>query len=355
METVKVQKIYDAHLHCHRPMTIAEGLENYQKRLANTKLAGGTILSCTKRGAEEKDVIACDVLCLYYKEVLPGRYTAFANFTDYPEDQDYYLNFAKNRLEMGFDGFKTLLGEPSVRKQGGIGINDARFDKFFAFLEEEGLPMVAHVGDPAVYWDRENAPEEAIRLGRIFDDSYLHLHELYGEFLDLLKKFPKLHLTFAHGLFMGDNHDWLREIMDTYENVTIDLTPNAPLFVDMSEDLELWRKFFEDYRTRILFGSDTHVEEMTMSGRCVIADDVVWFLETPGPVPLHDGTTCKGMNFEGEILEDIYWNNAIRRETPRPVNKSMVVEECKRLLAEEPRIKDWERENLHTIIADFSK
>lgn len=355
MKIEKAKRLYNAHLHCHRPLSIAEGMKNFQERLANTRLAGGTLLSCTRRGSDEADVIGCDVLCLYYKEMLPGRYTAFASFVDYPEDQDYYLEFAKNRLEMGFDGFKTLLGEPSVRKQIGIGINDSRFDKFFAFLEEEGLPFVAHVGDPAVYWDKENAPEEVIRLGRLFDDSHLHLHELYGEFLDLLKKFPKLNLTFAHGLFMGDNHDWLKEIMDTYENVTIDLTPNAPLFVDMSEDIELWKKFFEDYQTRILFGTDTHVEEMSINRPCPMSNDVTDFLESPGPVKLHDGTTCKGIDIDGEMLENICWNNAIRRETPRPVNKPMAVEECKRLLAEEPRLKDWERENIKVIIEDFSK
>lgn len=354
MKSEKVQKIYDAHLHCHKPVLFEEGLANFNRRMADKSIAGGTMLSFPCGENEDDDQMSDNITCLYYKDKLDGIYTAHADFLDYPDDPDYYLEFAMKCMEMGFDGFKSLLELPSVRKRMGIGINDSRFDKFFAYLEEEEIPYVVHVGNPAMYWDRSRVPEAAIRLGRFFDETFLTLDELYEEGLDVLRKFPKLHLTFAHGLFMGDNHDRLREIMDAYENVTIDLTPNAHLFVDMSGNLPLWKKFFEDYQLRILFGSDTYVPDTTMN--TPLSNDVVWFLETPGPVPLHDGTTSQGMDLEGEILENICWNNAIRRRgNPRPLNKPMIVEECKRLLNEETRLKDWERENLETAIKEFSK
>lgn len=355
MKSEKVERIYDGHLHCHREVLFEDGVVNFKNRMAEKSIAGGTMLSFPWSESPEDDQMSDNISCLYYKDKLDGIYTAHADFLEYPDDPDYYLDFAKRCMEMGFDGFKSLLQLPSVRKRMGVGINDSRFDKFFAYLEAEGIPYVAHVGNPAMYWDKSRLPESIIRLGRYFDETFLTLEELYQEGLEVLKKFPKLHVTFAHGLFMGDNHDRLKEIMDTYENVTIDLTPNAHLFVDMSEDLELWRKFFVDYQHRILFGSDTYVPDATP--KTVLADDVVWFLETPGPVPLHDRTTSKGMNFEaGELLENIYWNNAIRRSgNPRPLNKPMIVEECKRLLAEEKRLKDWERTNLETVIKDFSK
>lgn len=353
MKSEKLQKIYDGHLHCHKPISWEEGLKLFQKRMEGKSIAGGTLLSFNWSEHAGDDFLSDNIACLYYKEKLDGIYTAFADFPGYPDDSDYYLNFAKQALEMGFDGFKTLLELPSVRKRMGIGINDARFDKFFAFLEKEGIPFVAHVGNPAMYWDRNRVPESAIRLGRFFDETFPTLDELYQEAMDVLEKYPKLRITFAHGLFMGDNHDRLKEIMDTYENVSIDLTPNAHLFVDMSEDIELWRKFFYDYQHRILFGSDTYVPDTTMN--TPLSNDVVWFLETPGPVPLHDGTTCKGMELEGKLLEDICWNNGMRRVSPKPLNKPMIVEECRRLLAEETRLNDWERENLETVIKEFSK
>ncbi len=354
MKSLKGQKIYDAHLHCHQPVFFEDGVANFNKRMADKSIAGGSLLSFPHGEAEHEDQMSDNIACLYYKEKLDGPYTAYADFLDYPDDQDYYLDFAKKCMAMGFDGFKSLLQLPSVRKRMGIGINDLRFEKFFAYLEEEEITYVAHVGNPAMYWDKSRLPESIIRRGRYFDETFLTLEELYEEALEVLRRHPKLRINFAHGLFMGDNHDRLREIMDTYENVTIDLTPNAHLFVDMSENLELWRKFFEDYQTRILFGSDTYVPQDTE--KTVLANDVVWFLETPGPVPLHDGTTCQGMNFEaGELLENICWNNAVRRRIPRPLNKPLIVEECNRLLHEESRLADWERENLEIAIKEFSK
>ncbi len=353
MKSKKGQKIYDAHLHCHGAVPWDEGLEYFHKRMADKSIAGGALLSFPWSENPTDDFMSDNIACLYYKEKLDGPYTAFADFLEYPDDQDYYLNFAKNCIAMGFDGFKSLLELPSVRKRIGIGINDSRFDKFFAFLEQEGIPYVAHVGNPAMYWDKSRLPESIIRLGRYFDETFPTLDELYEEAMEVLRKFPKLRITFAHGLFMGDNHDRLKEIMDTYENVTIDLTPNAHLFVDMSEDLPLWKKFFETYQTRILFGSDTYVPSPNM--KTVLADDVIWFLETPGPVPLHDGTTSLGMDLEGEILENICWNNPSSRVSPRPLNKPLIVEECKRLLAEESRLWDWEKDNLELAIREFSK
>ncbi len=354
MKSVKGQKIYDAHMHCHLPVLFEEGVANFKRRMADKSIAGGTMLSFPWGENTADDVMSDNINCLYYKEKLTGPYTAFADFYDYPDDPDYFLDFAKKFVEMGFDGFKSLLGLPSVRKRIGIGINDSRFDKFFAFLEHEGIPYVVHVGNPAMYWDKTKVPEEAIRLGRFYDESFLTLEELHQEALDLLRKFPKLRVTFAHGFYMGDDIDRMKWMLDTYENVTIDLAPGTPFFVDVCENLELWKKFFEDYQTRILFGSDTYVPDS--NPKTILANTVCNFLETKGPYTCHDGSVIMGIDIDGEMLNNICWNNAIRRNANiRPLNYSFIVEECKRLLAEETRLKDWERENLRTIMEEFSK
>lgn len=353
MKSVKGQKIYDAHMHCFSSISLLNGVENFKKRMADKSIAGGTVLALIWTEPKKADRFSDNIACLYYKEKLDGIFTAFADFYDYPEDPDYYVEFAKWAIATGFDGFKSLLGLPSIRKRIGFGINDARFDKFFAFLEEEEIPYVIHLGNPSMYWDKDRAPAEAVRCGRVYDDTYPTLEELYQEGLDVLKKFPNLHMTFAHGLFMGDNHDRLREIMDTYPNITLDLTPNAPFYADISQDLDLWKKFFEDYQTRLMFGTDTYVPDDTMS--TTLADIVCNFLETKGPYTCHDGSVIKGIDIDGEMLRNICWENAMRRVTPRPINRTMVVEECQRLLIEEKRLEDWEKENLKIAIEEFSK
>ncbi len=354
MKSIKGQKIYDAHMHCHRPVLYGDGLAYFQKRMADKSIAGGSIMARLLGEYEKNDYVANNFDSLYYKEMLPGPYTAYADFYDFPEDNpDYYLELAKKAMAMGFDGFKSCQGLPTVRKRIGFGINHPVYDKFFGYLEEEGIPYVVHVGNPWIYWDLENAPEEAIRLGRVYDKSFLTLEELHREALELLQKFPKLRVTFAHGFYMGDDLNRLKWVMDTYENVSIDLAPGTPFFVDVCKNLESWKKFFEEYQTRILFGTDTNVADNVTN--TLLADTVCNFLETPGPYTCHDGSVIMGIDIDGEMLQNICWDNAIRREPPRPLNKPMIVEEAKRFLAEETRMKEFEKENLKTLIRDFSK
>ncbi len=353
MKSIKGQKIYDAHMHCHHQVFVVDAVKYFQVRMADKSIAGGSLMARPRGEYEKNDFVADNINCLYYKDVLSGPYTAYADFFDFPEDPDYYLTFAKKCMAMGFDGFKSVLGLPTIRKRIGMGINHPAFDKFFAYLEEEEIPFVIHVGNPAIYWDLENAPEEAVRLGRVYDESFQTLEELHSEALALLEKFPKLHVTFAHGFYMGDDIERLKWVFDTYENVLIDLAPGTPFFVDMCKNLEAWKEFFQVYQKRILFGSDTIVTSNVM--HTLLSDTVCNFLETKGPYTCHDGSVIMGIDIDGEQLENICWNNAIRRETPRPINKPMVVEECKRLLAEETRLKDWERENLNEVIREFSK
>ena len=355
MTSQKGQKIYDAHMHVEYDIQLEEGLENFRKRMEGKHIRGGTVLAAPID--DKRNYIASpveNVSALYYKETLPGIFTAFAGFEGHSDDPDYYLNFAKHAMEMGFDGFKSLLGLPYNRKLAGKGVNHPSFEKFFAYLEAEGLPFTLHTGNPAIYWDLENAPEAAKRLGRVYDSSYLTLDELYQEAESLLERHPKLHITFAHFLFMGDNHDRLKKLMDTYENITLDLAPAAEVFADMANAIPLWKEFFITYQHRILFGSDTYVAYPTLN--TPLADAVCNFLETTGPYTCrHNGLVIPGLDLDVPVLKNICWDNAIRLRKRNPLNKEKIVAECQRILRESDSLIGHDRENLEIIIRDFSK
>ncbi len=355
MFSIKGQKLYDAHLHCHGDVLYTEGLENFKERMEGKSIAGGTLLSFVVDEHAPGDCAIDNISCLYYKQKLPGIYTAFAGCPDYtPDDPEYYLNYAKKSVEMGFDGFKSLLQLPNIRKRVGKGINHPCFAKFFDFLEENDIPFVLHAGNPDIYWDPDRVPESAKRLGRFFDETFLTLEELYQETFDVLDKHPKLRITLAHGLFMGGNPERLTGLMEKYPNMTIDLTPNVPFYADATEKIEEWKVFFKKYQKRVYFGTDTYVPAKTMS--LVQSEVVCAFLETPGPFKTYLGDVIAGIDIDGEQLHDICWENAVQRVTPKPLNRAMIVEECRRMLREEDaKLKGHDKENLEIAIREFSK
>ena len=354
MTSQKGLPIFDAHMHVAYDIPLEEGLENFAKRMKGRSIAGGTLMGMTMSSHREGFHPLDSIFALYYKDKLPGTYTAFAALDAYTEDPDYYLTLAKKAMELGFDGFKSLLGAPANRKRVGRGICHPCFDKFFSYIEAEEIPFTIHTGNPAMYWDLENAPEDAIRNNRVFDSSFPTLDQLYGEAESLLERHPKLHITFAHFMFLGDNHDRAKRLLDTYENVTLDLAPAAEVFVDMSRNIPLWKEFFITYQHRILFGSDTYVAYPTLN--TPLADAACNFLEGAGPYTCrHNGLEIMGLALDEPVLKNIYWDNAMRLRKRHPLNKPEIVALCQRMLQTPESLMGNDKDNLEILIRDFSK
>ena len=69
------------------------------------------------------------------------------------------LEQAVRLKQLGFDGMKMLEGKPDTRKNIGLPLDSPLFDKYYSYLEAEGIPVTYHVGDPKVFWDEEKAPD----------------------------------------------------------------------------------------------------------------------------------------------------------------------------------------------------
>lgn len=321
------RNIIDSHTHVYTQDSIPKLAKSSQK-YGIDKL-GVMSLSCAG-----ESYVAQNLLCALAKIMYPEKIYAFGSLY-YPEDSagvtgTDLLEQAVRLKQLGFDGMKMLEGKPDTRKKTGLPLDSPVYDKYYAYLEAEGIPVTYHVGDPKIFWDEENAPEWAKKEGWTYTDgSFVSKEALYDEVSGFLRKFPGLKVTFAHFFFMGEEGiARASDFLDQWPSVCFDVTPGIEMYGSFSENPEKWREFFIKYQDRILFGSDNGLDESL-----VYIDVTRRFLETFEAFQCRD-MRIQGIGLEQGILEKIYYRNFEKRvgTTPRKVNTAMLPEECRRIM-----------------------
>ena len=320
-------KIIDSHTHVENSGVIKHLVQAAQKHNFD-KFA---VMSISCAGVSN---IAQNLLCALAKIMYPEKIYAYGGLS-YPDDStrvdgQYLLEQAVRLKQLGFDGMKMLEGKPDTRKQTGLPLDSTVYDKYYSYLEAEGIPVTYHVGDPKVFWDEEKAPDWAKKEGWTYTDgSFVSKEALYREVDGFLSKFPKLKVTFAHFFFMGEEGiKRASEFLDRWPGVNYDLTPGIEMYGSFSEDPENWREFFIKYQDRILFGSDNGIDESL-----VYIDVTRRFLETFDKFQCRD-LQIKGIGLERDILEKIYHGNFEGRTGKKPagINTKMLLDECHRVM-----------------------
>lgn len=175
-------------------------------------------------------------------------------------DEDY-LTQLKKGFAMGFEGLKILETKPDVQKDFGIRLTSCEFEPMFSFLEEKGIPVLMHVGDPKDSWDIEKVDKWALEHGRFYGlPGFLSLDELYSDVEQILERHPKLRLILAHFYFMSKQLSKAEELFEKYPNVCFDLTPGKEMYKNFSANTKKTREFFIKYADRLYFGTDVHDE-----------------------------------------------------------------------------------------------
>ncbi len=338
----------DNHCHLCFPEHIEQALENYQKLFQELSISRAGLLSCPVCDhAENNWDISENVKILYLKDRLQLPCYAYANFTHYGDDPESYAQFAMEMLDMGFDGFKSLDQHPKNRKQIGRGLNDPVYAEFFRILDEKGLPIVCHVGDPRNNWDLSTATQTAVDLGRVYGPDFLSLDELYVELEEVIEKYRSVKFIIAHFSFVSDDYDHACRLME-YPNVYLDLTPGSEMFVNFSKDIPLWREFFLKHSKRIVMGSDQYAKGQG-AVRYRLARN---FLEGTEPFTWDDKRVVP-IQLPRQVLEDIYWNNAVTLAgtEPKPVNRKLAYAHCCRMWDEQRQmLSELGQQNLKVML-----
>lgn len=285
-----------------------------------------------KTGLERLCVVASEYLDLggVEQNILTALYklhnpTAYANgcvvfpsapvSLPLPDGMDALTQY-EELMEIGIDGLKILY-KPDIEKLLSLPINHPFYEELFAKAEKDQTPILWHVADPESFWSPE-------RRGRNHygDGIYPSFETLFRQTFGVLKKHPRLAVTFAHFLFLSDRPEILESIFDHYENVSIDVTPGTEMYVNFTRDLPFYRAFFEKYADRILFGTDATVpvradaeERIHSVYRAMVTGDTVLMGRARRPV--------QGLALPPGVSDKVLRENFLQRwgEAPKPINQ----------------------------------
>ena len=278
---------------------------------------------------------------LFYKDYLgKGVYTYaglyYENFNDKSDKKLYaedFYNQVKSYNENGFDGMKILEGKPTERQKIKVMLSDEVFDKAFAYLEENQVPITVHNSDPATFWDIDAMPERQKKW--YVGDNMPSKDELFYDIIAVLKKHPNLRMTLAHFGFTTDNISQAKEFL-SYKNTMFDVCPGEEQYVNITKNYKPWREFIINNIDRFTFGTDI---ENLPHGDNDWADKLVnrrhtfitRFFETFDEYE-RDVGKIKGISLCEEDLYKLYYGNAYRElGEPKPINYEWVKTEIERV------------------------
>ena len=217
-------------------------------------------------------------------------------------------------MDMGFDGIKFLYG-PDIMQTVGLPISDPVFEPMFARMEADGTPILWHVADPPADWYGDEFRQKR------YGEDLPTFEELFQQTFAVLKKHPKLHVTFAHFLFLEDDPQKLEEIFTSFENVWVDLTPGT-MFRAFDRRREYFTAFLEKYADRLVYGSDAFVPGNPNS--VPLIQDVYRWIATKERANVW-GLEIDGFALSDEACRKILRENYLRRNPcPKKIDEQLL-------------------------------
>jgi predicted TIM-barrel fold metal-dependent hydrolase len=223
-----------------------------------------------------------------------------------------------------------------------VPVTDPYYAEYWARVEELGLPIVWHVGDPEEFWDPAAMPAWAREKDWGYGPEDVRKEQLYGEVDEVLARHPRIRVTFAHFYFLSADLPLASRFLDSHPSVRFDLTPGIEMLYNISEDPAAGREFFIRYADRLVFGTDIFSDLSPQEAR-IRAGIVFRWLETDDTFrvppeadlllgPPEDGI-IRGMALPEEVLARIYRENFLDQVGPQPraLDRQAAIEECHRL------------------------
>lgn len=189
-------------------------------------------------------------------------------------------------------------------------IDDPHFYEAFDNLEKQGVLLASlHIADPNGSFDfRTNWLKDPVDYWRQIT-----------AFEHVMNRNPNLNVVAAHAVWLMTQDaqiDFLRYLLSTYQNLNIDISATLQYMNLASYDNI--RDFFIEYQDRIMWGSDfLRIPNKDESFTWVRDLMINWFrfLETDdvfGEEFSHNKKPVKGLNLPEDVLEKIYYKNALR-------------------------------------------
>lgn len=206
-------------------------------------------------------------------------------------------------------------------------IDDPRFDPILDYLEENGVPLIGHFGEPKNCW----LPIEEMTVNdykgyyKNNPQYHMYLHPGITTYQDqvnardrMLEKHPGLIFIGAHLGSLEWSMDELAMRLDKFPNMSVDMAERVSHFQEQAQkDRDKVRNFFIKYQDRLIYATDfiidgtktpaemkEHVDEVRLSHWKFFTTDEE--MHVPHSV---DGAFV-GLKLPREIIDKIYFKNA---------------------------------------------
>jgi predicted TIM-barrel fold metal-dependent hydrolase len=321
----RVEKI-DTHVHLHG------SLPRFMKR---AQADGFRVLTINVNYSAFPPVPRQRADAIALKRQYPDRVAFAATFDASTSTQPGWLNRVENQIQddlaQGAVGVKVWkdIGMQQRDPDGrAVMIDDARFTSIFRLLEERGVVVLGHQGEPRNAW--LSLDQMTTRGDRQYFTEHPEYHMFahaewpsYEEQLAARDRFLSRHSQMKflalHLASLEWSVDRIGEFLDRYSNASVDLAARlVHLKLQASTDRERVRQFFIRYQDRIVYATDlTRLPEQTDSA---FADEAhqVWledwrFLSGNSALRSDEfDAPFQALALPREVLDKIYQANARR-------------------------------------------
>jgi predicted TIM-barrel fold metal-dependent hydrolase len=222
--------------------------------------------------------------------------------------------------------WKNIGMELQERNGAFVMIDHPRFDPVIAFLKQNRIPLLGHLGEPKNCW----LPVEEMTVSG--DRNYFSSHPEYHMFLHpeypsyesqidardrLVRKNQDLTFIGAHLGSLEWSVDQLALRLDQFPNMAVDMAERiSHLQHQAVTDWQKVHDFFIRYQDRLIYGTDI-IDDGTKDARVLKEEAHAirmrhWRFFTSGEqmqVPKVEGK-FKGLHLPRQVVDKIYWGNA---------------------------------------------
>lgn len=209
-----------------------------------------------------------------------------------------------------------------------IMIDNPRFDSVINFVIAEGKTVMGHLGEPKNCW----LPVEQMTVTG--DKEYFKEHPQYHMYLHpefpsyddqidardrFIERHPDMRFVGAHLGSLEWNVDELAKRLDKYPNMAVDMAERiCHLQYQSLTDWQRVHDFFIKYQDRLVYGTDISIDDDTESAAAkeriskIWRDDWKYFTTNDKMTARQVEGEFRGMNLPKEVVDKIYYKNAIR-------------------------------------------
>jgi predicted TIM-barrel fold metal-dependent hydrolase len=292
---------------------------------------GFKLLTINTRSNSQENIDSQKDFAMKMKSFFPNEISWLATFSMENFEEagwaDGVIRKLQEDLDQGASGFK-IWKDIGMTFQDSLGrfvlLDNPLFERVLAFMEASGFPLLTHIGEPLNCW----LPVDSMTVNG--DKSYFTNHPEYHMYLHpdypsherlmqsrdhVLATYPRLKMVGAHLGSLEWDVDVLAERLDRYPNFAVDMAARVCHFQIQERDKV--HDFILKYQERILYATDLDVSEENVEDRIQWLQnewrsDWRYFATDSLMSSRNVEGEFMGLDLDREVLEKIYYSNALK-------------------------------------------